>query len=143
MPAPKNFSCVIERVHQKKIKSQEEAIIGGHPYHGHFAVEKDGQLEDVLVKMNAPPGLERGCGIRIQDDGVTVPSHGSNRQEEFAQRSKARKINMGSLMDMWREATSHKKDSTVRKGSSGEPVDSKSGPVKQILLSADRPLGRL
>ncbi|MBA7496218.1 hypothetical protein ES702_06817 [subsurface metagenome] len=139
MPASKSFSCVIEKLHQREVKSQEEAIIRGHPYHGHFAVEKDGWLEDVLVQMNAPPGVARGCGIRKRDDVFTT-FHDSDGRDEVRPKTKGHKINMGSVMDMWREATGRKKNNTIQEGSSEGSAGSKRGPAR-FLLNADTPLG--
>lgn len=120
-----------------EIKANEDTIIRGNPYHGHFAVEKDGQVESTLVELNAPPGLARGCGTRIQGVSGSIPPRDSDGREEFVQEVKKREINMGSLMEVWNEA----KKNGASKGRNLEEAGSSAG--KQILLSADTPLGKL
>lgn len=130
MPAPKTFSCVLEKVRMKDIRLHEEAIVKENPYHGHFAVEDEGCLEGVLTDLNAPPGVARGCAIRIPKTDTAVPSCESEIRDEPTKPSKARKINMSSLMDTWHEANST--------GKYKEPQ--KEG--FRMLLNADTPIGR-
>lgn len=129
MPAPKIFSCVVEKVRMKDIKFNEKAVVKGNPYHGHFAVEDKGCLEGVLTDLNAPPGVARGCAIRKQHEDIASSGH-TRIHDESPKPSKARKINMSSLMDMWHEANNTGKYKEPQKGSF------------RILLNADTPLGQ-
>ena len=133
MPAPKTFSCVIEKTQPNRVKSEEITMSKENPYYGHFTVEKEGCIEGVLAEMNAPPGLARGCGVRIKE----VVAAGNISAHESDVQGTARKINMGSIMDMWRDAMSSSKDDTSQKASG-----TKGGPPGRTWLNADRPLGK-
>lgn len=141
MPPPRTFVCVIERASREEAKSQEEAMKRRNPYHGHFNVEKDSWLQDVLVETNAPPGVPKGCAMRIVDDTSIVSPESAGVKSQPEEREKPQKINMGSLLEMWKEATSSDKNGGTRKASIGQRGDSKGASVRQRVLSADRPLG--
>lgn len=130
MPAPKTFSCVLEKVPLKEIRSNEKAVVKGNPYNAHFTVEEDGQIQGVLTDLNAPPGIARGCAIRTQGHDGAIAARGPEQQDESTRSGKPRRINMGSLTDMWHEANKTGKHK---------------GPPKEgfrVLLNADTPLGQ-
>lgn len=134
MPEPKTFTCTVEAMAQSTARFEDQAMIDESPYHGQFRVQKNDWLRDALFETNAPPGIPKGCANRVIENEKSIDAADTTGGSQPERPARRRKINMRSLMEMWKEASELQRQKE-------ESKEKQQGPRR--ALSADKPFGIL
>lgn len=106
-PAPKTFSCILEKVEEETSRAGRQ---DNNPWHREFRSEKNHWFQTVLEETGAPPGIARG--LSVVEDG----SSGDGVRNELPEKSypQVKKIEMNALMKLWLETVNQPTGQTTK-----------------------------